>query len=267
MSETPTILKKILSRKVEELADRCQRISFRELGERAAAASPVRPFAEALDAQLNTGQPAVIAELKKASPSRGVLRKTFDPASIAAGYERAGATALSIVTDEAFFQGADADLQAARAACSLPCLRKDFIIDPYQVYEARVLGADCILLIVAALGDAQLRELADLAKHLAMDVLVEVHDEGELERALMLGTPLIGINNRNLHTFETKLETTLRLVRQVPESRIVVTESGIHSRSDVAQMQSGGVHAFLVGEAFMVADDPGQRLRALFYPD
>lgn len=267
MAGTPDILKRILSRKVEELAERCQQISLREVGERAAAAPPVRPFASALEARINSGQPGVIAEIKRASPSKGVLRQAFNPATIAASYQRAGATALSILTEATFFGGSDADLQSARSACALPCLRKDFIVDPYQVYEARALGTDCILLIVSALGDAQLRELADLSIHLGMDVLTEVHDAEELERALLLETPLIGINNRNLHTFETRLEVTLDLIATVPRNRIVITESGIQSREDIARMRSYGIHAFLVGEAFMIAVDPGERLSELFYSD
>ncbi|MGF1614613.1 MAG: indole-3-glycerol phosphate synthase TrpC [Gammaproteobacteria bacterium] len=267
MSDTPDILQRILSRKVEELAQRCQQVSLREVGERAAAAPPVRPFAEALEARINQGQPAVIAEIKRASPSKGILREAFDPAGIAAGYERGGATALSVLTDQAFFQGSDANLQAARAACSLPCLRKDFIIDPYQVYEARAISSDCILLIVSALGDAQLRELADLATYLGMDVLPEVHDAEELERALALATPLIGINNRNLHTFQTSLETTLNLIALVPQNRIVIAESGIHHHADIARLRAHGVHTFLVGETLMIADDPGARLKELFYMD
>ena len=210
------------------------------------------------------GGAAVIAEVKKASPSKGLLRDPFDPAAIARSYAAGGATCLSVLTDEHFFQGSDDALREARAACALPVLRKDFTIDPYQVYEARVLGADCILLIVAALGDAQLNELAGLARHLDLDVLVEVHDAGELDRVRHMEGTLLGINNRNLRTFETRLETTLSLLAAVPEGRLVVTESGIHTREDVARMRAGGVHAFLVGEAFMRAPEPGERLRELF---
>ena len=265
MSHGPDILKRILRHKVEELKERCKRVSFREVGERAAAASPVRSFANALTARINRGQPAVIAEIKRASPSKGILRETFNPATIAVSYERGGAAALSILTDETFFGGSDTNLQSARGACSLPCLRKDFIIDPYQVYEARALGADCILLIVAALGDAQLRELADLSLHLGMDILTEVHDAEELERALALETPLVGVNNRDLHTFETNLEVTLSLVSTIPGNRIVITESGIQRREDVTRLRSRGIHAFLVGEALMIATDPGERLKEIFY--
>ena len=226
---------------------------------------PVRGFAQAIAARLEAGGPAVIAELKKASPSRGVLRDPFYPAAIARAYQRGGAACLSVLTDQDFFQGRDAYLQEARAACSLPVLRKDFTIDPYQVYEARYLGADCILLIAAALDDARLRELAELARELGLDVLLEVHDAAELERVLEVPGRLVGINNRDLRTFETRLETTLELLDAVPGDRIVVTESAIHTRDDVALMRSRGVHAFLVGEAFMKAADPGAKLRELFF--
>jgi len=217
-----------------------------------------------LRAAVDAGRPAVIAEIKKASPSAGVIRPHFEPAAIARSYEAGGAACLSVLTDREFFQGGDEYLREARAACRLPVLRKDFIVDEYQVYEARAIEADCILLIVAALGDAQLRELAGLAAHLEMDVLVEVHDEEELDRALALDTPLIGVNNRDLRTFRTRLDTTLRLKARVPEDRLVVTESGIHTREDVARMRANGVHAFQVGEAFMRAPDPGQKLAELF---
>jgi len=206
----------------------------------------------------------VIAEVKKASPSKGVMRPDFRPAEIARSYEAGGAACLSVLTDVDFFQGADAYLQEARSACSLPVLRKDFTIDPYQVYEARVLGADCILLIVAALGDAALVELSELAAELDMDVLVEVHDGEELERALATPARLIGINNRNLRTFATTLDTTLELRSRVPAQRLLVTESGIVTREDVARMRGADVHAFLVGETFMRAEDPGAELRRLF---
>lgn len=264
MRDTPDILKKILRRKVEEITERSQRVSIRELSERAAAVGAVRGFGAAIEQRLQAGTTAVIAELKRASPSKGVLRDDFDPGALARSYATHGATALSVLTDHDFFLGADGYLTAARLACSLPVLRKDFIVDAYQVYEARALGADCILLIAAALGDAQINELAGLAHHLDMDVLVEVHNAGELERVLPLESVLLGINNRDLHTFETSLKTTLDLLERIPKSRTVVTESGIHSKRDVATMRAHGVHAFLVGEAFMKADDPGARLAEMF---
>lgn len=227
---------------------------------RATGAPAARDFVGALRAK----RPAVIAEIKRASPSKGLLRAEFDPAAIARSYEKAGAACLSVLTDARFFQGASSHLQQARAACALPALRKDFLIDPYQAFESRALGADCVLLIAACLEDAQMRELEALALGLGMAVLVEVHDADELQRALALKTPLVGINNRNLRTFETRLETTLELLPRVPADRIVVTESGILSPQDVARMRASGVHTFLVGEAFMRAPDPGAALRALF---
>ena len=260
------ILKKILARKAEEIRERSGRVSLRELSARAAEAPPVRGFLNALEAKIAAAQAGVIAEVKKASPSKGVIRADFDPASIARSYELAGAACLSVLTDVDFFQGADAYLQQAREACSLPVLRKDFTIDPYQVYEARALGADCILLIVAALGDAALLKLATLAEELGMDVLVEVHDGEELERALATPARLIGINNRNLRTFETSLAVTLDLRARVPADRLLVTESGIVTREDVARMRAADVHAFLVGETFMRAEDPGAELQRLFSP-
>jgi indole-3-glycerol phosphate synthase len=261
---TPDILRRILQRKAEEVAERSRRQSVEALRGRIAAASPPRGFVTALRGKLAAGKAAVIAEIKKASPSKGVLREHFDPAAIASSYERHGAACLSVLTDADFFQGAEEYLERARAACNLPVLRKDFIVDPYQVYEARAIGADCILLIVAALSDANLRDLAQIAVELRMDVLVEVHDAGELERALVLDTPLIGINNRNLRTFETRLETTFDLLEAIPADRLVVTESGIYSRGDVEALRAKGVQAFLVGEAFMRAADPGEALSALF---
>src|SRR5689334_5707134 len=239
------ILKKILARKVEEIRERSALVSLRELSARAADAPVPRGFLAALEAKIVAGHAGVIAEVKKASPSKGVMRADFHPAEIARSYAAGGAACLSVLTDTDFFQGADAYLQEARAACALPALRKDFTIDAYQVYEARALGADCILLIVAALADLRLRELADLAQRLGMDVLIEVHDGAELERALKTPAPLIGVNNRDLRTFETSLDTTLRLRGQVPPDRLLITESGIHARADVARMRAADFNAFL----------------------
>ena len=261
---TPDILQKILRQKSEEVVTRAERLSLRDLSTRVETAPPVNPFLAALESRVQSGLAAVIAEIKKASPSKGVLRADFDPVAIAKSYASAGACCLSVLTDQKFFQGSEEFLTSAREASGLPVLRKDFIIDPYQVYEARLIGADCVLLIVAALGDASLAELLILARDLGMDVLVEVHDESELERALRVDARLIGINNRDLRSFETRLETTLRLLDQIPNDRLVVTESGIHTRDDVSLMRSNGVSVFLVGEAFMKADDPGERLRDLF---
>ena len=264
MTKDPDILNRILARKAEEIAARRARVSIEELTRRAAAAAAPRGFVAAIRHKTAQGQAAVIAEIKKASPSRGLLRADFRPAEIARSYAAGGATCLSVLTDVDFFQGADEYLEQARAACALPVLRKDFTVDPYQVVEACALGADCILLIVAALDDARLAELTILAAQLGMDVLVEVHDAAELERALKLDTALLGINNRNLRTFETRLDTTLDLLARIPDDRIVVTESGIHTPADVARLRAAGVHAFLVGEAFMRAADPGAKLKELF---
>ncbi|MDH5445287.1 MAG: indole-3-glycerol phosphate synthase TrpC [Gammaproteobacteria bacterium] len=265
MSNPPDILKKILVRKAEEVADRKSQVSQSELESRLADASPVRGFVEAIEDSIDVGRAAVIAEIKKASPSKGVMRENFIPAEIAKSYARHGATCLSVLTDIDFFQGSDEYLQQARAACQLPVIRKDFMIDPYQLYEARAMGADCILLIVAALSDSQLNELTSLANEIQLDVLVEVHDGEELELALELDTTLVGINNRNLRTFETSLNTTLDLLADIPDGRIVVTESGIHTRADVDLMRENAVDTFLVGEAFMREDDPGQKLAELFF--
>jgi len=266
MGNVPDILRRILARKIEEVMERAQQLPIRVLGKQVAAASEVRGFTAALRGRIASGQSAVIAEIKRASPSKGVLREDFHPTIIAASYERNGAACLSVLTDRDFFQGSDEHLQQARAACTLPVLRKDFVIDPYQIYEARCLGADAILLILAALGDPLLRELAYLAEDLGMDVLMEVHDSEELARALELNlaTPLIGINNRDLRTFQVSLQTTLNLLPQLPPGLTVVTESGILSSGDVALMQKHGVHAFLVGEAFMRIPDPGEGLAVLF---
>jgi indole-3-glycerol phosphate synthase len=260
------ILDTIVRRKGEEIRDRAAAVTLADLRARAADAPPCRGFAQALESRVASGAAAVIAEVKKASPSKGVIRADFQPAQIARSYAAGGAACLSVLTDVDFFQGADAYLREARAACALPVLRKDFTIDPYQVYEARVLGADCILLIVAALEDQALAELSGLAMELGMDVLVEVHDIDELERALQVPVPLVGINNRNLRTFEVSLDATLQMKDAVPSDRLLVTESGIHSRDDVQRMRSAGVHAFLVGEAFMRAPEPGVELARLFAP-
>ena len=264
MSNTPDILKKIVARKREEIAERSARVSQAELAEGLAQADAPRGFVNAMQAKLDAGRPAVIAEIKKASPSKGVLREDFQPAEIARSYAKGGAACLSVLTDIDFFQGADAYLQQARAACDLPVIRKDFIVHPYQVVEARAIGADCILLIAACLDDAQLHGLNDLAHELGMDVLIEVHDGDELERALQTANRLIGINNRNLRNFDVSLGTTLELLGRIPEGRLVVTESGILVPEDVQQMRQHDVHAFLVGEAFMRASDPGARLAELF---
>jgi indole-3-glycerol phosphate synthase len=264
MTDTPDILKKILQRKQEEITKRSQIVSLAQIMRRAEDADTPRGFVAAIEAKINAGKAAVIAEIKKASPSKGLLRENFIPADIAQSYEQHGAACLSVLTDKDFFQGSEAYLQQARAATNLPVIRKDFIIDPYQVYEARAINADCILLIVSALNDDQLSELTDLALNLDMDVLVEVHDAAELERALLLNLPLIGINNRNLSTFETSLDTTLDLLGHIPENHTVITESGIHSSADVALMRDNHVHGFLIGEAFMRADDPGHQLSTLF---
>jgi len=264
------ILERIVAVKREEIAQARRSVGEREMraraGEACAGADPRRPrgFERALRAAIARGRAAVIAEIKKASPSKGVLRADFDPPAIAASYERGGAACLSVLTDREFFQGSPEYLVAARAACELPVLRKDFIIDAYQVYEARAIGADCILLIAAALDDARMAELEACALELGMDVLVEVHDGDELDRALRLATPLVGINNRNLRTFEVSLRTTLDLLARIPPDRVVVTESGILGPQDVRTMRDAGVDAFLVGEAFMRAADPGAELARLF---
>ncbi len=264
------ILQRILDRKVEEIAERASRVSLAELRARIADATPTRGFIAAIEAKRAAGVPAVIAEVKKASPSKGVIREDFDPAAIARSYEAGGAVCLSVLTDVDFFQGADVYLQQARAACTLPVLRKDFIIDAYQVVEARLLGADCILLIVAALDDAQLASLYAEAMALGLDVLVEVHDADELQRALRLPKidgkqALIGVNNRNLRTFAVSLDTSIGLKAAMPVGRALVTESGIATRGDVERMRSAGIDTFLVGESFMRETDPGAALQRLFY--
>ncbi len=258
------ILNKILAVKGEEIAQAQRAKTLAEMKDEAYSAPPPRDFVAALRSRHAASQAAVIAEIKKASPSKGVLRGQFDPAAIARSYAEAGAACLSVLTDRQFFQGAPEYLQQARAACALPTLRKDFVIDAYQVYEARAMGADCVLLIVAALDLSALQELERVAAALGMAVLVEVHDAAELELALRLNTPLVGINNRNLRTFETRLETTLELLPTIPAGKIVVTESGILQPAHVTLMQAAGVHTFLVGEAFMRAPDPGAELKRLF---
>jgi indole-3-glycerol phosphate synthase len=257
------ILAKIVAVKRDEVAAAKRRRGFASLRSEAEALGGQRDFHAALRQRIDAGGAAVIAEIKKASPSKGVLREDFRPAEIAASYGRHGAAALSVLTDETFFQGSAAYLEAARAAAALPVLRKDFTIDPYQLFEARALGADAVLLIVAILDDAQLADFEATALALGLAVLVEVHDERELARALRLATPLVGINNRNLRTFEVSLETTLSMLRRVPGERLVVSESGIHTPDDVRRLRGAGVHAFLVGEAFMRAPDPGVALASL----
>jgi len=263
-SERPNILQKILDHKAEEIAHRKSRMSFSDLQVQCKDLASPRGFYRALRERVQQGLPAVIAEIKKASPSKGVIRENFHPVHIARSYEQGGATCLSVLTDQKFFQGSEVYLQLSRNSCSLPVLRKDFIIDPYQVVEARAIEADCILLIVGALVDGQMGELAGTAADLGMDVLVEVHNTEELERALVLDLPLIGINNRDLRNFETRLETTLELLDKIPADRLVVTESGIHTPADVELMRSHSVNAFLVGEAFMKAKEPGEKLGELF---
>ncbi|QEI13023.1 indole-3-glycerol phosphate synthase TrpC [Cellvibrio japonicus] len=264
MSETPTVLRKIIARKWEEIAERKARVSLAQLVQAAEVQAPARGFVRAIEHKIAAGKAGVIAEIKKASPSKGVMRAHFVPDELARSYEKGGAACLSVLTDVDFFQGADAYLQQARAAVSLPVIRKDFLVDEYHIYEARALGADCVLLIVAALEPAKLKALNSLALELGLDVLVEVHDERELDIALALPNKLIGINNRNLHTFEVSLETTYRLLDKIGSERIVVTESGILAPADVQAMRDRQVNAFLVGEAFMRAEDPGQALAAFF---
>ncbi len=264
-SKTPDILIDILKRKSEEIAERSATVPIEELKQQCASADTVRGFIQSIENKINNNQPAVIAEIKKASPSKGLLRENFDPADIAKSYANHGAACLSVLTDKDYFQGHEDYLKQARAACELPVIRKDFIIDPYQVYEARAINADCILLIVAALDDENLQLLFNLAHELKMDVLMEVHDKQEMKRALKTGAKLIGINNRNLRTFDTTLETTLSMLDMVNENHILVTESGIHTIDDVQLMRDNGVNAFLVGEAFMRADNPGKKLAELFF--
>ena len=264
MTQTPDILKTILAKKVEEVARRKSGMSIANLEDIASGVERPRGFYNALNYKVLAKKPAIIAEIKKASPSQGVIRENFQPVLIGQDYAMNGAACLSVLTDKEFFQGSEAYLQMVRERCPLPVLRKDFMIDAYQIYEARALGADCILLIVAALEDSLLHELSDTATKLGMAVLVEVHDADELQRALKLETKLIGINNRNLRTFQTSLKTTIDLKQQIPDDRIIITESGIHTRDDVQLMLDNDIYAFLVGEVFMRAESPGQKMRELF---
>jgi indole-3-glycerol phosphate synthase len=260
----PDILDRIVAVKREEIAAARKKVPFAAVRADAESRVLTRDFEGALRRRIATGQSAVIAEIKKASPSRGVLRADFIPADIAQSYAQSGAACLSVLTDRQFFQGQTDHLKQARASCDLPVLRKDFMVDPYQIYESRAIGADCILLIAACLDDGSMAELEAVARSLDMAVLVEVHDMRELERGLKLKTPLVGVNNRDLRTFEVSLDTTLSLLKEVPRDRLLVTESGIVTRADVKKMREAGVHAFLVGEAFMRAEDPGEALSTLF---
>ncbi|MEQ3763683.1 MAG: indole-3-glycerol phosphate synthase TrpC [Alcanivorax sp.] len=264
---TPTILKKIIDTKAVEVAQRSKTLPLNEIKARALDMdnAELRGFYRAMKAKVDAGLPAVIAEIKKASPSKGVLREHFVPEEIAVSYEKGGAACLSVLTDRDYFQGHEDYLQAARKACGLPVIRKDFLVDPYQIYEARSINADCVLLIVSALSKMQLQDLEGIAHELGMDVLVEVHDGEELETALTMNTPLVGINNRNLHTFDLTLETTYGLLPYVPDDRLLVTESGILGRDDVDAMRARNVNAFLVGETFMRAEEPGDELAKLFF--
>ena len=259
------ILQQIVAVKQEEVLLARRKMSLETIRQAAELAPAPRGFVRALRSKIREGKPAVIAEMKRASPSQGILRHHFDPAAIASSYENNGAACISVLTDTRHFMGAPEHLAAARAACGLPLLQKDFVIDPYQIYQARVLGADCVLLIVAALASGQMRTLENCAHELCMDVLVESHNGDELERALELKTELIGINNRDLRSFKTSLETTLLLASRVPPGRMIVTESGIKSPQDVARMRGQGIQAFLVGEALMRAENPGEGLRRLFF--
>jgi indole-3-glycerol phosphate synthase len=263
-SARPDILQRILATKQREIAERQRKVSFDALQQQAHHVSPPRGFVAALRRRVEQGGAGVIAEIKKASPSKGVIREDFNVVEIARSYQAGGASCLSVLTDSEYFQGHEVFLTQARSACSLPVIRKDFIVDPYQVMEARAIGADCILLIVAALDDEQLASLHAAARAQGMDVLVEVHDGDELERALQLDLELIGINNRNLRSFDTSLDTTIELLPRVPDGCLVVTESGIHTRADIKLMRDHDVHAFLIGEAFMRAPDPGKALAKLF---
>lgn len=261
---TPTILRKIIARKQQEVQQRLEQRSLAAVKDLCADLPPCRGFAQAICKRIDSGATAVIAEVKKASPSKGVIRDNFDPTQIAKSYAQYGATCLSVLTDVDFFQGHDDYLIAAKKACELPILRKDFTIDDYQIWEARSLGADCILLIAAVLPLARLQALADTAEAAGLDVLVEVHNQAELDQALTLSTPLLGINNRDLHTFDTRLQTSITLSQQVPDDKKVICESGIHLKSDVQMMLDNNIYGFLVGEAFMRADNPGAKMQQLF---
>jgi len=265
MSTGSDVLDKIMSHKAEEVAHAKRRRTLADLKARADDTEDARGFAHALLASLSAGRSAVIAEVKKASPSKGIIREDFRPSEIAESYQKGGATCLSVLTDEEFFKGSAAYFAQAREACSLPMLRKDFMLDDYQVYEAKMMNADCILLIVAALEDGLMQDLAGRAQELGMDVLVEVHNQPELERGLKLAMPMIGINNRNLRDFSTSLNTTIELLGSIPDDVVVVTESGIHTQDDVGLMREHNVNCFLVGEAFMRAEEPGERLSELFF--
>lgn len=262
-----TILDEIIAQKRREIAQASEQVSLAALERRAGLIVDKREFIGSLRRRIAAKQPAVIAEIKKASPSKGLIRADFDPVLIAGQYEAAGATCLSVLTDVQYFQGSNAYLQQARAVCSLPVIRKDFMVDRYQIAEAKALGADCVLLIVAALTPVKLTELADYARDINIDVLVEVHDEAELDIALAEGFDLIGINNRNLHTFATDLETTLRLAEIAPKDKLLVTESGINTAADVQKMIAHHIYGFLIGETFMRAPHPGAKLRELFPPN
>ncbi|MBS3803989.1 MAG: indole-3-glycerol phosphate synthase TrpC [Oleiphilaceae bacterium] len=263
--KTPTILRKIVARKWQEIDARKRRMSLADLQARAGDQPPTRGFARAMDQRIRQKRPAVIAEIKKASPSKGILRDPFEPAAIAESYAKGDATCLSVLTDQDFFQGHEDYLIAARNACDLPVIRKDFMVAPYQVYESRVLNADCILLIAACLSRSQMQELEGIAQEVGLDVLVEVHNGEELDDALSLTTPLVGINNRNLHNFEVSLDTTFELQGRIPKERLTITESGILTRDDVTTMTNQGIYGFLVGESFMRAKEPGERLKDLFF--
>ncbi|MFO7528645.1 MAG: indole-3-glycerol phosphate synthase TrpC [Marinobacter sp.] len=267
LDKTPTILRKIVDRKWQEIDERKRRVTVDDLKAMAGDQAPARGFADAMRSRIEQATPAVIAEIKKASPSKGILRDPFVPAEIAESYEKGGAACLSVLTDRDFFQGHEDYLKAARAACSLPVIRKDFMVAPYQVYESRAIGADCILLIAACLTRDQMQELEGIARDIGLDVLVEVHDPEEMDDALTLKTPLVGINNRNLHTFEVSLDTTFELHERIGPDRLTVTESGIMTRDDVEAMTSRGIYGFLVGESFMRAAKPGEKVKELFFPE